>query len=353
MIRLTNVLASSTLVLLAASSGPASALDPCPGPVTVRRAHSDESAELRLVRCDGSPNLESLDELSMLGRPTGTPRPSAEALAVFQAHAPEARRARFVSPGVHRLDPGLLPRLQALADEFGGKPLAIVSGYRPHARRGSRHRVGRALDVQVEGVPRRAVALFARSLPETGVGYYPNSSFTHIDVREESYHWVDRSGPGEAPQYVAWGDALEEAAADPAPETGERDEPAEVEPVMAAAEAAPADEETAASAPRVSTEPTPAVAAAPGAEPATTVAAASPSGRAERASETHAIDGAPVAAAERAGAPAALDDRGHPLDLATTSAQARDAIRAHREAGLFEPLTIASDDEVDWSLPWW
>jgi hypothetical protein len=45
--------------------------------------------------------------------------------------------------------------------------------------------------------------LFARELSETGVGYYPNSLFTHIDVRQRSVLWVDLSRPGEAARYVA------------------------------------------------------------------------------------------------------------------------------------------------------
>lgn len=337
MIRPTHVLALVTLVAIAAPSV-GHADDPCPGPVTIQRAHSDESAELRLVSCDGSPNLESLDELSMLGRPTGTPRPSAEALAVFQTHAPEARRERFVSPGIHRLDPGLLVRLQALATEFDNQPLAIVSGYRPHARRGSRHRVGRALDVQVQGVPRRTVALFARSLPETGVGYYPNSSFTHIDVREESYHWVDRSHPGETAEYVAWADVMEENA-NPAP--GERDEPAEAEaPVVASAAV---DAEPVASDP-APTDAEPVVAVAEPAVPA--LAADTDVTWGPRPAEPEAVAVVDTLEPE-------LDDTGEPLDLATASAEARDAIRAHREAAAFAPLTAASDDEVDWALPWW
>lgn len=342
MIRPTHTLAFAIVVTIASPSFAAMAEDRCPGPVTIERAHSDESAELQLVSCDGSPHLESLDELSMLGRPTGTPRPAPEALAVFQAHAPEARRERFVSPGVHRLDPGLLVRLQALATEFGDKPLAIVSGYRPHARRGSRHRVGRALDVQVQGVARRAVALFARSLPETGVGYYPNSTFTHIDVREDSHHWVDRSGPGEAPRYVAWGDALEENA-DPAPETGERDEPAEVEPVVAATRE-PNDPVVA----DATGEPNEPVVAVRG-EPAEAAGPANES----VGSAASAADGDDAAALVADAREPELDDAGVPFDFAAASAAARDAIRAHRDAAVFEPLSAASDDEVDWSLPWW
>lgn len=312
-------------VLLASTAGPALADDRCPSPVTVQRAHSDESAALRLVDCEGNPNLESLDELSMLARPTGTPRPSPEALAVFQAHAPEARRERFVSPGIRRLDDGLLVRLQTLAEAFDGKPLSIVSGYRPRARRGSRHRHGRALDVAVEGVARREVALFARSLPNTGVGYYPNSSFTHIDVREESYHWVDLSGPGERPRYVAWAEAF----GDEAPPEGEPsgapcvdDEP-DARPIVASAEAGvpgqPAREDGPDGPPEPANEGVAAASAGPGAS---------------------------VVHAER-------DDAGRPVDLATTSAEARDAIRAHREARPFEALSRARDEDVDWSLPWW
>jgi hypothetical protein len=36
---------------------------------------------------------------------------------------------------------------------------------------------------------------------ETGVGWYPNSTFVHVDVREESVA-VDVSSPGERPRYV-------------------------------------------------------------------------------------------------------------------------------------------------------
>jgi len=32
------------------------------------------------------------------------------------------------------------------------------------------------------------------------VGYYPNSSFVHLDVRDTNSYWVDYAGPGEAPR---------------------------------------------------------------------------------------------------------------------------------------------------------
>jgi hypothetical protein len=38
-------------------------------------------------------------------------------------------------------------------------------------------------------------------LDQVGVGYYPNSSFVHVDVRSQNTQWVDRSSPGERPEY--------------------------------------------------------------------------------------------------------------------------------------------------------
>ncbi|HEY2513991.1 MAG TPA: hypothetical protein VGI39_24155, partial [Polyangiaceae bacterium] len=34
-------------------------------------------------------------------------------------------------------------------------------------------------------------------------GYYPNSTFVHMDVREKSAFWIDFSRPGEPPRYNA------------------------------------------------------------------------------------------------------------------------------------------------------
>ena len=168
--------------------------EPCSvEPVTIVRWWSrstSEQARLALVTCAFEPNLAALDELSMLARPHGTDRP-----------AEVAPGTRMLAPGIARLDPGLLVRLQAIADAFPGKRIEIVSGYRPRARRTSRHRTARALDVRVEGVDRETLTAFLRDLPETGVGYYPNSHFTHVDVREESAYWIDTSGPGERASY--------------------------------------------------------------------------------------------------------------------------------------------------------
>jgi len=156
------------------------------------------------LTCRGSPNPEALDRLSLLARPDDQPRPSAEDRQRFRETASPEEAQAFLAPGVRRLHPGLLLRLQALAERFPGHRIIVVSGYRPDARETSRHHHGRALDVRIAGVSREAVSEAARTLPETGVGYYPNSVFTHLDVRDRAAYWVDRSGPGEPPDYGPW-----------------------------------------------------------------------------------------------------------------------------------------------------
>jgi hypothetical protein len=52
-------------------------------------------------------------------------------------------------------------------------------------------------------VPNDALRDFLRTLPDVGVGYYPNSTHVHLDVREKPCYWVDYSTPGAHPMY-AW-----------------------------------------------------------------------------------------------------------------------------------------------------
>ncbi|MFW5876392.1 MAG: YcbK family protein [Myxococcota bacterium] len=179
---------------------PGESEEPClEEPVVVVRVRSQpwEAQRLSLTRCDGKPHRGAIDALSILARPRGVERPSAEE----RAGAPDDDH---VAPGVARLHPGLLTRLQALADRWPGRRIEIVSGFRPDARNTSRHHHARALDLRVQGVGRRDVSDFARTLDHTGVGFYPNSVFTHVDVRRREAYWVDRSAPGEPADYGPW-----------------------------------------------------------------------------------------------------------------------------------------------------
>jgi len=102
-----------------------------------------------------------------------------------------------------RVDQRLVRLIVKVSDTFGGRPIRVVSGYRNESYSlNSRHRRSQALDFSIPGVPNAVLRDYVRTFPNVGVGYYPNSSFIHLDVREGKAYWVDLSGPGEAPRYA-------------------------------------------------------------------------------------------------------------------------------------------------------
>lgn len=115
------------------------------------------------------------------------------------------RFLRSKSGSTHTIDPRLVTLLGILSDHFGGRDIVVVSGFRPHSSqrsaRRSNHNAGRAVDFAVRGVQNETVRDFCRVFHNVGVGYYPNSSFVHLDVRDLNAFWVDYSGPGQRPRY--------------------------------------------------------------------------------------------------------------------------------------------------------
>jgi uncharacterized protein YcbK (DUF882 family)/LysM repeat protein len=110
----------------------------------------------------------------------------------------------------HDTDDALLPHprlvllLATLADHFGGADITIVSGRREaggYTRESSRHTRGQATDIRVHGVGMRALWDYCRTLPSTGCGYYPRSTFVHVDVRASPAQWVDWAGSGGRARY--------------------------------------------------------------------------------------------------------------------------------------------------------
>jgi LysM repeat protein len=98
-------------------------------------------------------------------------------------------------------DPRLIKLLSKVSDKFGSRPIRIVSGYRTRSfYQDSRHKLSRAVDFSIPGIENTVVRDYLRTLPAAGVGYYPNSSFVHLDVRDTATYWVDYAGPGEAPR---------------------------------------------------------------------------------------------------------------------------------------------------------
>ncbi len=193
---------------------------------SVQIMRGTEEDTFALTRCDGSAAPTAVEHLSILARPGNAVRPETPVAELMKGKGPN------VAPGIRRVDPKLLERLQTIVDHFATHPHAIalekpaiageksvtkkeepakmarfqvISGYRPSSV-GSYHASGRALDVRLEGISNEALVAFCKTLPDTGCGYYPNSSFMHIDVRDPGtghVGWIDASGPGESPRYVA------------------------------------------------------------------------------------------------------------------------------------------------------
>jgi uncharacterized protein YcbK (DUF882 family) len=107
------------------------------------------------------------------------------------------------------IDPRLATLIGLVSDHFGGRTIHIVSGFRPYSpvqyAPRSNHNLGRAMDFSIEGVPNTVLRDFCRTFRNAGVGYYPNGTFVHLDVRTTKTTWVDYSRSGEAPRYESGG----------------------------------------------------------------------------------------------------------------------------------------------------
>jgi hypothetical protein len=167
----------------------------------VEFVRGQEAETFSLTRCDGSVAPLAIEKLSILARPESAPLPkSVDELAKVTGPT--------LAAGIRRVDPGLALRIQAITEHFaknGPAKVSVISGYRPMSS-GSYHATAQAMDLRIEGVPNEVVVEFCKTLADTGCGYYPNSSFVHVDVRQPGtghVAWIDASGPGEAPHYVA------------------------------------------------------------------------------------------------------------------------------------------------------
>jgi len=91
--------------------------------------------------------------------------------------------------------PRLLEVLYRAVTHFEVPYVTLISGFRT-TRGSSRHNQGRAMDVVLPGVTDRKLANFLRKQGYVGVGVYTQSGFVHLDVRAQSYFFVDGSAPG-------------------------------------------------------------------------------------------------------------------------------------------------------------
>jgi len=160
------------------------------GLVTLERPASNETLRVRLFDKAGKPDPKARARLARFLRDRDND----------QAKRPHTR---------------LLRVLAYLADHFNGRTIVIVSAYRSdkngkNGKNGSsRHATGEALDIRVEGVPNEVLRDYCLTLTKVGVGYYPRSSFVHVDIRSKAVYWVDWSRPGEPPLYLPPGETPE------------------------------------------------------------------------------------------------------------------------------------------------
>jgi uncharacterized protein YcbK (DUF882 family) len=116
--------------------------------------------------------------------------------------------------------PRTLEIVAAISRHFGDARVEIVSGYRarPYGAPHSKHFLGRAMDIHVDGVPAKQVATWVwKNFRNVGVGYYPKQEFVHVDSRDVDTRWVDTSQHGESAHAKYWGRAPSEELAQDAP----------------------------------------------------------------------------------------------------------------------------------------
>jgi hypothetical protein len=98
-----------------------------------------------------------------------------------------------------KIDDQLVAYLQKIRDHFGAK-VTVAAGYRcethnaqvANAASKSRHILGMAADIKVEGVAPAEVAKYAESLGILGIGLYDTQKdghFVHIDTRGVKSFW--------------------------------------------------------------------------------------------------------------------------------------------------------------------
>jgi len=150
------------------------------------------------------------------------PRREGRSLAFYNTHTSERLKATYWEHGhylpdalseinhllrdhrsgeVHVIDPSLLDLLDLLQGRLEThKPFHVISGYRSPATNSmlrktggggvakrSLHMQGMAIDIRMPGVRLADLRKAAVQARAGGVGYYPSSSFVHVDVGRVRY----------------------------------------------------------------------------------------------------------------------------------------------------------------------
>lgn len=149
-------------------------------------------------------HAENLRERVTLRLPTNTDSLSKKTLAAMKKLLRCHRTGRK-----RRIDPRVVVALAKVAEEYPGREIVVVSGYRarPYGVPKSRHFRGQAIDFRVEGVSVVEVRDFMwHNMDHVGVGHYhrqkSRDGYVHLDVRprEMKVGW-DQRREGQAYRY--------------------------------------------------------------------------------------------------------------------------------------------------------
>ncbi|HEY6878405.1 MAG TPA: D-Ala-D-Ala carboxypeptidase family metallohydrolase [Polyangiales bacterium] len=113
-----------------------------------------------------------------------------------EAQLATAREAFGSWPGGPTPHPRTLDLVYAATLHFGCPYVTLISGIRKD-RGGSRHSHGLAADIVLPGVDDEELAAYFRAQGFVGVGTYPRAGFVHVDTRDQSFFWIDRSKPNQ------------------------------------------------------------------------------------------------------------------------------------------------------------
>lgn len=158
------------------------------GVLTVKNRNTEERAALRLYDPHGDIDpLAAETFMRVAEREHGSPEGASQHLDV--------RLLQMVARAAYHF--GHLGCLKKHTPCDGAASTVVIVSATRSASRG-KHASGEALDFFLEGVRAANLAAYLRGSPRAGVGIYthPRTQYVHLDVREQSFHWLDASPPG-------------------------------------------------------------------------------------------------------------------------------------------------------------
>jgi hypothetical protein len=170
---------------------------PCSKPAVEIMA-GKESATFALAKCDGSASPEGVDQISLLARPSGVSRPKESLAALGKTRGAE------LAPGIRRLDPRLVEKLELVVDQFRkvgqAEHMVLAPGVSASQPSGGRRSMARTLDFRIEGVSGEALGAFCKTLPDAACKSSSRSAFVRMELRGSGIgHAVD-ADPAVPPQ---------------------------------------------------------------------------------------------------------------------------------------------------------